>query len=136
MRVIRIEELGWSPPTITAQQKGVRTVRRKPMFYTKPEILAARNEILFHIKKYAPDALFAGAIRMTVEWTFYKKTAKKQRRPKTTRPDGDNLQKLLQDTMNGLFYFDDSQIYNSTSIKYECSDVDQCGLRIILVEED
>lgn len=136
MRAIRIEELGWKPPTITAQQKGVRTFRGKPMFYTKPEIIAARNELLFYIKRYAPDALMSGAIRMTVEWTFYKKTAKKQRTPKTTRPDGDNLQKLLQDTMNGLFYFDDSQIYDLSIKKFESSDEDVCGLSIILIEED
>lgn len=112
MRGIKIEEFGWNPPTITAQQKGVRVVYGKPMFYTKPEILAASRELLFHIKKYAPAEPYTGAIRLLVEWTFYKQTATPQKTPKVTRPDGDNLQKLLQDTMNGLFYKDDSQIYN------------------------
>ena len=131
--IINIATRGWSPPTVTAQQKGVRVVRGKPFFYTKPEVIAARDEILYRIKSFMPNKPIEGNIKMDVAWCFYKKTAK-ETKYKGTRPDLDNLQKLLQDCMNGLLFKDDSQIVQLTTSKYESNNIEECGLQIFISE--
>ena len=97
-------------PTVTAQQKGVRVVHGKPMFYEKPQVRAARELFKTKLSEYAPEHPIEGAVRLTCEWYFYSKS----HRPntwRTTRPDTDNLQKLLKDVMAECgFFLDDSQV--------------------------
>ena len=97
-------------PTVTAQQKGVKIVHGKPMFYEKKEVKEAREQFAEKLQPFAPAEPIEGAVRIFVEWWFYSKS----HRPntwRTTRPDTDNLQKLLKDTMTDCgFWLDDSQV--------------------------
>ena len=106
---VRIEP---QPPKVTYQQKkfgGVAKDGKTPIFYEPPRLASARALLASLLKKVAPEYPLEGAIRMEVTWVFrgpagyYLKT-----------PDCDNLQKLLQDVMTALrFWNDDKQVMPS-----------------------
>lgn len=99
------------PPTATHQMKQVRVVNGKPVFYEPPAVKDARATLTEHLAAHAPKEPMAGAIYLLVKWCF---PATKKHPPntwRTTKPDTDNLQKLLKDCMTALgFWQDDAQV--------------------------
>ncbi len=103
----------------TAQQKGVT---RDGRVYTKPEIRRAKGRLLGLIadKSRVCPARFSERDRVSAPWAchiqlvyLYKSTRRASfGRPKATRPDLDNVAKLLLDalTESGLFWADDGQV--------------------------
>ena len=104
-------------PTGTAQQKGVRIVHGKPMFYEKTEVKTARQMFTAELKPHAPEKPSDKPIKLTVWFAFDTKNKKLWGQYKPTRPDTDNSLKLLKDCMSGLFFKDDSQVVEETVIK-------------------
>ena len=104
-------------PTGTAQQKGVRIVHGKPMFYEKAEVKTARQMFTLELKPHAPEKPSDRPIKLTVWFAFDTKNKKLWGQYKPTRPDTDNSLKLLKDCMSGLFFKDDSQVVEETVIK-------------------
>ncbi|MDE8064064.1 RusA family crossover junction endodeoxyribonuclease [Erysipelothrix rhusiopathiae] len=98
-------------PTTTHQQKKVRVVSGKPVFYEPPKLKAARSKLMGYLYEFAPEASINGPIRLKVVW-LYKETLRHKRGSyKPTKPDLDNMQKLLLDCMTDLgFWNDDAQI--------------------------
>lgn len=108
------------PSTIpTAQQKGVRVVGHRAMFYTKAKVRqgmeALKAEISRHVTsewRPSPDA----ALRVRIMFVFgYPKSASKAERSHdsymTRRPDLDNMVKGLLDAMTQVgVWCDDSQV--------------------------
>lgn len=98
------------PPTVTAQEHKVAVVHGKPVFYDSPKLKHARSLFEAWLKKHAPEAPIEGAIELTVEWRFLTKSHP-EGAMRTTRPDTDNLQKLLKDCMTRTgFWKDDAQV--------------------------
>ena len=98
------------PPTVTAQEHKVRVVRGKPMFYDTPRLKAARSTFESLLRKYRPEAPLEGPVALTVDWHFATKSHK-EGTYRVTRPDTDNLQKLLKDCMTRVgFWSDDAQV--------------------------
>ena len=104
-------------PSGTAQQKGVRIVHGKPMFYEKAEVKTARQMFTLELKPHAPEKPSDKPIKLTVWFAFDTKNKKLWGQYKPTRPDTDNSLKLLKDCMSGLFFKDDSQVVEETVIK-------------------
>ena len=104
-------------PSGTAQQKGVRIVHGKPMFYEKSEVKTARQMFTLELKPHAPEKPSDKPIKLTVWFAFDTKNKKLWGQYKPTRPDTDNSLKLLKDCMSGLFFKDDSQVVEETVIK-------------------
>lgn len=83
-------------------------------------------------------APLTGPLRLTVNavWPWPKSMTEKKRRVagahwRTSRPDADNIAKLVGDAMNGVVYADDAQIVSQTVTKqYGLS-----GATYVLVEE-
>ena len=44
-----------NPPTATAQEKQVRVVHGKPLFYDPAPVKAARKLLIAHLLPYRPD---------------------------------------------------------------------------------
>lgn len=102
-----------SPETRTAQQKGARIMGRRIIFYEKPEVKKAKEELYFSMMPYVPDEPYEGPIYLRVLWLFDKKTMTKAENNsyKTSYPDLDNLAKGLLDVMTDLrFWNDDNEI--------------------------
>lgn len=104
------------PPTCTHQQKQVTVKNGKPIFYEPAELKAARAKLQANLAKHVPAEIYMGAIRLVTKWCF-----PKGKHPdgayKTTRPDTDNLQKLLKDVMTDLKFWKDDALVASEIIE-------------------
>ena len=106
-------------PTVTHQEKAVRVVNGKPVFYEPPELKAARSKLTAHLAKHVPPAPYEGALRLVVKWCFPRSGKSRDGQYKATRPDTDNLQKLLKDVMTALhFWKDDAQVASEVVEKF------------------
>lgn len=106
------------PPTKTHQEKQVRVVNGKPVFYEPAELKAVREKLRAHLSSHVPDEKYTGAVRLTTWWCF-----PRGKHPdgayKTTKPDTDNLVKMLKDVMTELhFWTDDALVASEVIEKY------------------
>jgi len=96
-------------PKVTHQQKRVNFQTRS--FYEDKRLASARDYFMIMLKSLVPEKPLEAPILLKVMWCFYTKDKRKWDKYKTTRPDLDNHQKLLQDCMTKLgFWQDDAQI--------------------------
>lgn len=105
------------PPTVTHQQKAVRVVGGKPVFYEPQELKAARRKLAAHLAPYAPAKPLAGGVKLVVKWLFPRSGNHSNGEYKTTKPDTDNLQKLLKDVMTDLGYWKDDALVASEVVE-------------------
>ena len=115
-------DLDMLPPRTTSQQKGERIVGRgKNAYihhYQKPKVEAAQNQYIANLLRHRPEEPITGPVKMIVEFRHRASTKKQHGTPKTTRPDTDNMVKLLKDCMTKCgFWDDDSQVYDERVIK-------------------
>ena len=117
-------------PTTTHQEKQVHVVNGKPVFYEPAELKAVRSKLKAHLAQNAPEAPVTGPIGLQVKWCF--KTIKGHRNGeyRISRPDTDNLQKLLKDCMTSVgFWKDDAQVCQEIVEKF-WSDVPGIYIRV------
>jgi Holliday junction resolvase RusA-like endonuclease len=106
------------PPTSTAQMKQVRVVKGKPIFYDPPAVKEARNVLSAHLAVHKPDKPMAGPVSLRVLWLFPKGKSHRNGEWRITKPDTDNLQKLLKDCMTKCgFWEDDAQVVREVAEK-------------------
>ena len=106
------------PPTVTHQEKQVHVVKGKPVFYEPPELKAARSKLTAHLAKHRPDTPLEGAVQLVVKWCFPRGNHENGA-DRITRPDTDNLQKLLKDCMTAVgFWKDDAQVASEIAEKF------------------
>ena len=99
------------PPTVTAQQNKVTIVNNKPMFYKPEKLKQARKTLINHLRPFKPDKPIEGPIKLEVIWRFSKGKKYKHNEWRVTKPDTDNLQKMLKDCMTDVgFWLDDAQV--------------------------
>lgn len=116
-------------PTSTHQEKQVRVVNGKPVFYEPAEVKAARQKLTAYLGQHVPDQPFCCGVRLMVKWCF-PKGRHKNGTYKTTKPDTDNLQKMLKDVMTKLkFWEDDAQVASEIVEKF-WSDIPGIYIRI------
>ena len=111
--------MAMQPPTCTHQEKQVHVVNGKPVFYEPPELKAAREKFRAHLGRHVPDERFTGPIRLTTWWCFPVEGKHRNGEYRTSKPDTDNLVKLLKDVMTELhFWNDDAQVASEVIEKY------------------
>lgn len=120
------------PPTITHQEKKVTVRNGKPVFYEPPELKDARQKLEANIAQFAPKVPLKGALRLIVKWCFPITQNRSDGEYKTTKPDTDNLQKLLKDVMTTVgFWKDDAQVCSEIVEKFYA---EKTGIYIMLME--
>ena len=98
-------------PSITLQEQKIGVRNGKPYKYDPPELKAARALFRDHLAKYAPPEPILGPIKLQTVWCYQCNDAHPEPAWKTTKPDTDNLVKLLKDVMTRLgFWKDDAQV--------------------------
>lgn len=130
-------DLPIDPATLpTAQQKGVT---RDGRVYTKANVLRARKRLVTELRevfyverdKRRGDAFGRGSLAATrgrslpwsvaIEYVYSLRTTPRRVAgfPKPTRPDLDNLTKLVLDAMTeaGCFFVDDAQVVTLATLK-------------------
>lgn len=108
------------PPTVTHQEKQVHVVNNKPVFYEPAELKRARQKLIGHLSKYKPQNMepYQAGIRLLVKWCF-PRGQHQDGEYRLTKPDTDNLQKLLKDCMTKVgFWEDDAQVASEIVEKF------------------
>ena len=106
------------PPTVTYQEKKLQVRQGKPIVYEPERLSDARQKLRAHLGGHRPAAPMEGGLRLLVKWCF-----PRGRHPdgtyRITKPDTDNLQKLLKDcmTVEG-FWKDDAQVASEICEKF------------------
>lgn len=117
--------MAMDPPTATAQEKqctiGPDGKRR---FYKNSRLVAAEEKLEAGLIKHIPGAPLMGALALQVIWLFPANGHHKHGDWRTSRPDTDNLNKLLKDAMTKVgFWKDDSQVVHETIQKIWTEDL-------------
>lgn len=124
--------IAMNPPTVTAQEHKVKVVKGKPLFYDTPEIKEAKALLIAHLSGNRPAVPMLGALSFRALWLF-PKGRHKNGEWRVTKPDTDNLQKLLKDCMTKCgFWKDDAQVVRET-VEKRWSD-EPCGIYIEIEE--
>ena len=107
------------PPETTHQQKKVSVVNGKPHFYEPSDLKVARSKLMGHLSKHVPKEKLVGPVQMIVKWCFPIVNGHQNGEYKTTKPDLDNSQKLLQDCLTDLgFWKDDCYVASLVAEKF------------------
>lgn len=106
------------PPTCTHQQKQVHVVNGKPVFYEPPDLAAARSKLTAHLGRHRPGKPLTGALRLVARWLF-PRGEHADGEYRITKPDTDNLEKLLKDCMTAnRFWKDDALVASELCEKF------------------
>lgn len=109
-------------PTVTHQQKQVTVVNGKPVFYEPDELKAARSKLMAQLGQHVPNQTYNGPVRLIVKWCFPITGKHQNGEYKSTKPDTDNLQKLLKDCMTDCGYWkDDALVVSEIAEKFWAS---------------
>lgn len=107
-----------NPPTVTAQESKVAVVRNKPIIYKPEKIKQAKKELIRHLMPFKPKEPMEGPIELKVVWLFPRGKRHKHFEWRVTRPDTDNLEKMLKDCMTEVgFWKDDALVVSETVYK-------------------
>lgn len=108
------------PVRVTEQQHriGGKKANGQRIVYRDKRLEAAREELLEELKQYRNMDTLEGPIYLKVIYGFPTADPKKIGTWKITRPDTDNLQKMLKDCMTEAGYWkDDAQVVMEEVIK-------------------
>lgn len=97
-------------PTVTHQMKKVHVVNGKPVFYEPTDLKEARRDLSVLLSKHIPEVKFDRSVRLVTKWCFPITGKHTDGEYKYTRPDTDNLQKLLKDCMTDTGYWKDDAL--------------------------
>ena len=116
------------PPTATAQERKVKVINGKPIFYDPPAVKLAKELLSACLAQHRPTQPMTGGLSLRVLWLF-PRGAHPHGAWRTTKPDTDNLQKMLKDCMTRVgFWEDDAQVAREI-IEKRWSD-EPCGIYI------
>lgn len=110
-------------PTITHQEKQVHVVKGKPFFYEPEKLKVWRSKLTGLCLPYVLEQPISGAVQLVTKW-IYPLGDHKEGEYKITKPDTDNMIKLLKDCMTKCgFWKDDSQVASEITEKFYGSKV-------------
>ena len=107
------------PPTTTHQMQKARVLHGKPQLYEPADVADARAKLKAHLAGHRPDAPFDGPLELYTAWHFPLCGDHQDGEFRISKPDTDNLQKLLKDVLTGLGYWvDDARVAREITEKY------------------
>ena len=125
--------MAMEPPTATHQMHKVRVVNGHPVFYEPANVKDARRKITSALQGNVPAEPFTGPVELKVRWMFPKGKSHKAGTWRITKPDTDNLEKLLKDCMTETgFWKDDAQV--AREIAEKCWSDEPCGIEVEVSE--
>lgn len=118
------------PPATTAQMHQVRMIHGKPVFYDPPEVEQARQKLTAFLAQHrSGHKKFKGGIRLMVKWCF-PRGDHPDGAYRITRPDTDNLQKLLKDCMTKVGFWTDDCLVASEIVEKFWAEIPGIWIRI------
>lgn len=120
------------PPTVTHQEHKVTIKSGKPIFYDTPEMKIAKAKLRDSLVSHIPDEPFDSGVRLMVKWLFPITSNHNDGEYKLSKPDTDNLQKMLKDIMTDLGFWKDDALVASEIIEKFYADTP--GIFIVIQE--
>lgn len=120
-------------PKGTSQMK--RCNHRTGVFFEGKELSEARRQYEEQLLHILPDEKFVGPVKVCFIFEYYTKDKKKKGNPKTSRPDCDNMVKLLLDCMTRLGFWEDDRQISYLKVIKRWSSTEKAKLWIF-IEED
>lgn len=117
------------PPTVTHQEKQVRVVNGKPKFYEPQELKAARAKLEALLAKHKPDQKYTGPVELVSTWCF-PRGRHQDGEYRITKPDTDNLQKLLKDCMTAVGFWKDDALVCREIVEKFWADIPGIYIRV------
>lgn len=114
--------LSMNPPTVTHQEKQVGTRNGKPYLYEPDRLKAARQKLTAHLSKHRPRKPYQCGVRLVVKWCF-PRGRRRDGEYRVTKPDTDNLQKLLKDCMTAAGFWTDDALVASEIVEKFWSEI-------------
>ena len=111
------------PPTSTGQMHKVTVKNWQPVFYDPPEVKDAKAKLASSLAPHRPAAPYDTGVRLIVKWLFPMKGGHRNGEYKITRPDTDNLQKILKDCMTQCGFWKDDALVASEICEKFWSDI-------------
>lgn len=106
-------------PTATHQEKKWGVRNGKPYSYEPANVKDARQKFMDNLARFVPIEPLSGPLALTTKWIYPADKKHPAKIWKATKPDTDNLVKLLKDVMTGLvFWSDDAQVVSETIQKF------------------
>ena len=119
------------PPTVTHQMKRTKVVNDKVVYYEDERLKDTRAKLTAHLSKHKPDKPLTCGVRLVVKWCFQiNHNSHSDGDYKLTKPDTDNLQKLLKDVMTDLSFWKDDALVASEVIEKFWSSMPGIFIRI------
>lgn len=111
--------LAMDPPTKTQQEHRIGKRRDGSLYiYEDRDLKEARMNIRHALSRIRHDMIPDAPIRLTVKWLF-PRGSHRDGEYKTTKPDTDNLNKMLKDEMTKTgFWSDDAQVVSEIIEKF------------------
>ncbi|WP_289965328.1 RusA family crossover junction endodeoxyribonuclease [Faecalibaculum rodentium] len=87
--------------------------------YKDAGLREVESRLMEALKPYVPSAPWNGPIQLAVNFGYETRNVLKDREPKITKPDTDNLMKTLKDCMTACgFWWDDAQVAEEFASKF------------------
>lgn len=125
---MRVKFTVWGEPKGKGRPRFAR-VGNYTKTYTPQETVSYENLVKFEYRRQCGDEVFDKAemldMRIFAYYKIPKSVSKKKHRQMldkdirpTKKPDADNIVKIIADSLNGIAYYDDSQIVDTMIRKY------------------
>ena len=121
--------MAMDPPTCTHQEKQVAVIKGKPVFYDPSEVKAAKQKLMGHLVRHKPGKRYETGIRLITRWCF-PGGRHRDGEYRITKPDTDNLQKLLKDCMTMCGFWKDAALVASALVGKFWADIPGIYIRI------
>ncbi|MCH5212250.1 MAG: RusA family crossover junction endodeoxyribonuclease [Oscillospiraceae bacterium] len=119
------------PPTKTHQEKQVKVINGKPVFYEPHELKEVRAKLKANLSKWVPEKKYTNAVQLICKWCFPITRGHKNGEYKITKPDTDNMQKMLKDVMTDLGFWKDDVLVASEICEKFWADIPGIYIKII-----
>lgn len=98
------------PPTATAQERKVTKQGGRVLFYDTPEIQDAKSLLISSLYPHRPEKPIKCGVHLITVWMFPAGEKHKDGKWRTSKPDTDNLQKMLKDCMTQVGFWGDDAL--------------------------
>ena len=109
--------ISMDPPTKTQQEHRIGKRKDGSMYvYEDRDLKEVRSRLFKAVAPHAPEIPFSDAVRLVVKWCF-PRGKHSDGEYKTTKPDTDNLNKMLKDEMTKAGFWEDDALVTSEIIE-------------------
>ena len=106
-------------PSATHQMKKIAVQHGKPHTYEPPAVRETRARFMAYFIRYRPEKPLEGPVYLVTKWIYPPTKRHPAQTWKSTKPDTDNLVKMLKDVLTVLgFWKDDAQVASETIQKF------------------